>query len=67
MTYACTNSMDWMGDGYNNEDCRAVVQRFFFVEVSKHHQAEFEFILPGAENKTDKPMMPTPRRYTVGE
>ncbi|KAL6720352.1 hypothetical protein ACLMJK_002273 [Lecanora helva] len=58
--------MDWMGDGYSNEDCKAVVQRFFFVEVAKHKTQEFEFLSPGAEKKTSKPVMRTPRRYTVG-
>ena len=64
--YGCTDSMDWVGDGYKNEDCRAVIQRLFFVEVTKHGSSQFEFVLPGAENKTDKPIMRTPRRYVVG-
>lgn len=65
--YVCTDSSDWMGDGYNNEDCRAVIQRFFYVEVSKHDRQKFEFLKPGAKNTTDHPVMHTPRRYTVGE
>ena len=64
--YGCTDSIDWMGDGYSNEDCRAVIQKLFFLEVTKHGDSEFEFLLPGAKNRTDKPVIQTPRRYTVG-
>ena len=63
--FACTNSIDWVGDRYNNEDCRATVQRLHNVEVAKHQKQEFEFMLPGAINKTNLPLMQTPRKYTV--
>ena len=66
-TWGCTNSIDWLGDGYSNSDCVAVVQRLYFVEVAKHSSREFEFLRPGATNKTDLPVMQTPRRYTVGQ
>jgi len=66
-TYACTDSIDWTGDGYSNSDCIAVIQRFYFVEVSKHRNRQFEFLKRGAKNKTSHPVMQTPRRYTVGQ
>ncbi|CAD6592865.1 MAG: hypothetical protein ASARMPREDX12_006535 [Alectoria sarmentosa] len=65
--FECTTSIDWVGDGYNNEDCRAAVQRLYNVEVTKHGYAEFEFLLPGAIPYTSNPVMQTPRRYTVGK
>ena len=65
--YGCTNSIDWRGDGYNNNDCRAVVQRFFFAEVTEHGSQEFEFLAPGANRTTGKDVKRTPRRYTVGK
>ena len=66
-TWGCTGSIDWLGDGYSNSDCVAVVQRLYFVEVAKHSNRQFEFIRPGATNRTDLPVMQTPRRYTVGQ
>lgn len=65
--YGCTDSIDWLGDGYSNEDCRAAVQKFYFIEVAKHGEQNFEFLLPGATRKTINPPMQTPRRYTVGQ
>ena len=65
--YGCSSSMDWMGDGYSNRDCLAVVQRLYFVEVSKHRDQEFEFLAPGARPRSRRPVMQTPRRYTVGQ
>lgn len=65
--FECTTSIDWVGDGYNNEDCRATVQRLYTVEVTKHHDTEFEFLLPGAMPYTSNPVMQTPRRYSVGK
>ena len=65
--FECTTSIDWVGDGYNNEDCRATVQRLYTVEVTKHHDTEFEFLSPGAMPYTSNPVMQTPRRYSVGQ
>lgn len=65
--YACTSDSDWTGDGYDNNDCRAAIQRLYFVEVIKYGKQKFEFVLPGATKQTDYPIMHTPRRYTVGE
>lgn len=65
--FACTNSIDWVGDGYNNDDCRATIQRLYNVEITKHGRQEFEFLSPGATNKTALPAMRTPRRYIVGK
>lgn len=65
--FACTDSIDWIGDGYNNENCRATIQRLYNVEVTKHKKQQFEFLLPGASNKTDNPVMQTPRKYIVGK
>lgn len=65
--YACTDSSDWRGDGYSNKDCMAVIQRFFYVEVSQHDHQEFEFVTPGTKNKTGNHIMKTPRRYHVGQ
>lgn len=64
--FECTPSVDWMGDGFNVEDCAAAVQRLYNVEVTKHGNTEFEFLLPGAIPYTSNPVMQTPRRYTVG-
>ncbi len=65
--FACTDSIDWVGDGYDNENCRATIQRLYNVEVTKHKKQQFEFLLPGASNKTDNPVMQTPRKYIVGK
>ena len=64
--FECTPSIDWVGDGYNNEDCRATIQRLYNVEVTQHGNTEFEFLLPGAIPYTSNPVMQTPRRYSVG-
>lgn len=63
----CTSSIDWKGDGYNNEDCRAAVQQLYNVEVFKHQGANFEFLAKGASPKTSHSTMTTPRRYTYGK
>lgn len=65
--FECTPSIDWVGDGYNNENCRATIQRLYNVEVTKHGNTEFEFLLPGAIPYTSNPVMQTPRRYSVGQ
>ena len=65
--YACTDSFDWRGDGYKNEDCLAVVQRFFYIEVARHHNRDYEFLAHGTMNKTNRPIMATPRRYIAGQ
>lgn len=65
--FECTTSVDWVGDGYNNEDCRAAIQRLYNIEVTKHGNTEFEFLLPGAIPYTSNPVMQTPRRYSVGK
>lgn len=64
--YSCTNDYDWIGDGYNYEDCRAAVQRLYNVEVAQYGGREYEFLPHGGTNQTDKPTMETPRRYIVG-
>lgn len=63
----CTTSIDWVGDGFNIEDCRATVQRLYNDEVTKHGNTKFEFLLPGAVPYTSNPVMQTPRRYSVGQ
>ena len=65
--FDCTPSIDWVGDGFNEEDCRAAIQRLYNVEVTAHGRTEFEFLLPGAVPYTSNPIMQTPRRYTVGQ
>ncbi len=65
--FECTPSIDWVGDGFNSEDCRAAIQRLYNVEVTKHGSAEFEFLLPGATPTSSNPVMKTPRRYSVGQ
>lgn len=65
--FECTTSIDWVGDGFNNEDCRATVQRLYNVEVTKHGKTMFEFLLPGATPYSSNPVMQTPRRYSVGQ
>ena len=64
--FECTQSIDWRGDGFNTENCLAAIQRLYNVEVTKHGNTEFEFLLPGAIPYTSNPVMQTPRRYTVG-
>ena len=64
--FECTASIDWLGDQFNIEQCRAAVQRLYNVEVTKHGNTDFEFLLPGAIPYSSNPVMPTPRRYTVG-
>lgn len=63
----CTESSDWTGDGFNNENCRAAIQKLYNVEVAIHKQSEFEFLSPGAIPYTSNPVMKTPRRYSVGQ
>lgn len=65
--FECTPSVDWTGDGFNEESCRAAIQRLYNVEVTAHGRTEFEFLLPGAVPYTSNPVMKTPRRYTVGQ
>lgn len=65
--FECTPSIDWVGDGFNTENCRAAIQRLYNVEVTKHGSTEFEFLLPGAIPYTSNPVMKTPRRYSVGQ
>ena len=64
--FECTHSIDWRGDGFNTENCLAAIQRLYNVEVTKHGNTEFEFLLPGAIPYTSNPVMQTPRRYSVG-
>ena len=63
----CTASVDWVGDGFNDEDCRAAVQRLYNVEVTEHGTSDFEFLSPGAVRRSSNPPMRTPRRYRVGQ
>ena len=63
----CTASIEWRGDGFNDEYCRAAIQRLYNIEVTKHGNTEFEFLLPGAIPYTSNPVMQTPRRYRVGQ
>ena len=65
--FECTASVEWMGDGFNDEHCRAAIQRLYNVEVTEHGNTEFEFLLPGAIPYTSNPVMQTPRRYRVGQ
>ena len=65
--FECTHSIDWRGDGFNTENCLAAIQRLYNVEVTKHGNTEFEFLLPGAIPYTSNPVMQTPRRYSVGQ
>lgn len=65
--FECTASLDWLGDGFNEENCRATIQRLYNVEVVAHGRTEFEFLLPGTVPYTSNPVMQTPRRYTVGQ
>ena len=65
--FECTASIEWVGDGFDDEHCRAAIQRLYNVEVAKHGNAEFEFLLPGAIPYTSNPVMQTPRRYRVGQ
>ena len=65
--YECTRSIDWVGDGFNDENCRAAIQRLYNVEVTKYGNTEFEFLLPGAIPYTSNPVMKTPRKYSVGQ
>ena len=65
--FECTPSVDWVGDGFNEESCRAAIQRLYNIEVTAHGKTEFEFLLPGAVPYTSNPAMQTPRRYTVGQ
>ena len=64
---ACTTSIDWVGDQFNNEQCRAAIQRLFNAEVSVHGGTEFEFLSAGAIPFTSNPVMRTPRKYIVGQ
>ena len=64
--FECTASIEWVGDQFNVEQCRAAVQRLYNVEVTKHGSTDFEFLLPGAIPYTSNPVMHTPRRYKVG-
>ena len=63
----CTASIDWVGDQFNLEQCRAAIQRLYNVEVTKHGNTDFEFLSPGAIPYTSNPVMHTPRRYKVGQ
>ena len=65
--FECTASTDWVGDQFNDEQCRAAIQRLYNVEVTKHGNTEYEFLLPGAIPYTSNPVMRTPRKYTVGQ
>ena len=65
--YACTNDIDWFGDRYNTEDCMAAVQRLWNTAVSEYQSTEFEFLAPGATNKTTLPTIQTPQRYSSGQ
>ena len=65
--FECSPSIDWRGDEFNAEDCRAAIQRLYNVEVTKHGNTEYEFLLPGAIPYTSNPVMKTPRRYSVGQ
>lgn len=65
--FECTPSIDWVGDGFNAEECRGAIQRLYNVEVTEHGNTEFEFLLPGTIPYTSNPVMKTPRRYTVGQ
>lgn len=65
--FECTASVNWVGDGFNAENCRAAIQRLYNVEVTKHGGKVFEFLLPGAVPSTSNPVMRTPRRYNVGQ
>jgi len=65
----CTSSSAWTGNLQPWEfltDCRAAFRVLDEVEMS-HMTPEYEFLASTAENKTDLPIMRTPRRYTQGK
>ena len=64
---ACTNDVDWFGDNYNAEDCVAALQRLFNMAAAEYGSTQFEFLAPGATNKTTLPTVQTPQRYTSGQ
>ena len=64
--HACTKDAQWLGDGYSQENCMATVQRLWNADVSTNDHTQFEFLAPGAQNKTSLPAMQTPRRYVSG-
>lgn len=45
----------------------AAVQRLWNVAVSQYQSTEFEFLAPGATNKTSLPTIRTPQRYSSGQ
>lgn len=64
----CTVSPDWVGSGYDPQDCSAATVQFSNQEVSVFGKKEYEFMGENAD-RAHRPLISQslPRQFTVGE
>lgn len=61
----CTDSLDWFGASYLEEDCVDAIARLQHTDYIDHGQKTFEFLAPGASAVYGLPAFQTPKRYTA--
>ena len=61
----CTDSIDWFGTSYLEEDCVDAIARLQHTDYIDYGQRTFEFLAPGARAVYGLPAFQTPKRYTA--
>ena len=61
----CTDAPEWMGEGYDAENCASALRLLFFTEVRQHSIFTYEFLSQGVPATTHA-VVRTPRRYVRG-
>ena len=61
----CTDSLDWYGGNYVEEDCVDAISRLQHTDYLQHGRRNFEFLAPGAKPAYGLPAFQTPKRYTA--
>ena len=62
----CTDSREWIGGGYNAEDCASALRLLFWTEVRSRPLEPFEFLAAGDIPTSRHSVVVTPKRYTRG-
>ncbi len=66
-SYMCTDSVDWIGENYNKDDCQAAVHKLYTDEVYKHTRQNFEFSMEGSARRTRLNNITLPQRYRASK
>lgn len=59
----CTDSRDWIGQGYFEADCVDAIAKLQHTDFSRHGEIAYEFLAPGARPVYGFPAVQTPKRY----